>query len=124
MHSWFDPAARALKPGEGTAPVTGARILGGLVQCNVIAEEILNDDPRRLRAMLIESSIRRTRSADSQRFREALAALDLVVVIDVAMTETARNADYVLPAASQYEKWEATFFNLEFPPTPSTCARR
>jgi formate dehydrogenase len=31
------------------------------------------------------------------------------------MTETARHADYVLPAASQFEKWEATFFNLEFP---------
>ena len=38
-----------------------------------------------------------------------------MVVIDVAMTETARLADYVLPAPSQYEKWEATFFNFEFP---------
>jgi anaerobic selenocysteine-containing dehydrogenase len=47
--------------------------------------------------------------------REALAALELVVVIDVAMTETAQAAHYVLPAASQYEKHEATFFNLEFP---------
>jgi anaerobic selenocysteine-containing dehydrogenase len=31
------------------------------------------------------------------------------------MTETARLAHYVLPAASQFEKWEATGFNLEFP---------
>lgn len=31
------------------------------------------------------------------------------------MTETARQADYVLPASSQFEKAEATFFNLEFP---------
>jgi formate dehydrogenase len=31
------------------------------------------------------------------------------------MTETARLAHYVLPAASQFEKPEATFFNLEFP---------
>jgi anaerobic selenocysteine-containing dehydrogenase len=38
-----------------------------------------------------------------------------VVVIDVALTETARLADYVLPAASQFEKWEMTFFTLEFP---------
>jgi anaerobic selenocysteine-containing dehydrogenase len=37
------------------------------------------------------------------------------VVIDVALTETGRHADYVLPAASQFEKWECTFFNLEFP---------
>ena len=37
------------------------------------------------------------------------------MVIDVAMTETARLADYVLPAATQFEKPEATFFNFEFP---------
>jgi len=38
-----------------------------------------------------------------------------VVVIDVAFTETARLAHYVLPVASQFEKAEATFFNFEFP---------
>ena len=37
-----------------------------------------------------------------------------MVVIDVALTETARHAHYVLPAASQYEKPEATYFNFEF----------
>jgi anaerobic selenocysteine-containing dehydrogenase len=42
-------------------------------------------------------------------------ALEFSVVIDVAMTETARHADIVLPAASQFEKWEASFFNFEFP---------
>ena len=47
--------------------------------------------------------------------RAALDALEFVVVIDVAMTETALLADYVLPAASQFEKYEATFFNFEFP---------
>jgi anaerobic selenocysteine-containing dehydrogenase len=37
------------------------------------------------------------------------------VVVDVAMTETAQLAHYVLPAASQYEKTEFTLFNFEFP---------
>ena len=45
----------------------------------------------------------------------ALRSLDTLVVIDIAMTETARLADYILPAATQYEKAEATFFNFEFP---------
>ena len=38
-----------------------------------------------------------------------------MLVIDVFMTETARQADYVLPATTQFEKFEATFFNFEFP---------
>ncbi len=96
-------------------PVTGARILAGLVPCNAIPDEILTDHPDRFRAMIVESANPAHSLADSQRFREAFEALDLVVVIDVAMTETARQADYVLPAASQYEKAEATFFNFEFP---------
>jgi formate dehydrogenase len=114
LHSWMAPLAR-YDLVERRTPVTGAPIYGGLVPCNVIAEEILTDDPERFRAMLIESSNPAHSLADSKRFREALRALELVVVIDVAMTETARHADYVLPAASQFEKWEATFFNLEFP---------
>jgi anaerobic selenocysteine-containing dehydrogenase len=114
LHSWMVPLAR-YDNREFRTPVTGARILGGLVPCDVIAEEILTDHPARLRAMVIESSNPAHSLADSKRFRAALQALELVVVIDVALTETARHADYVLPAASQFEKWEATFFNLEFP---------
>ncbi|UDY36603.1 molybdopterin-dependent oxidoreductase [Dermatobacter hominis] len=97
------------------SPVVGAPIIGGLVPCNVIAEEILTDHPDRYRAMLVESANPLHSLADSPRMREALDELELVVVIDVAMTETAQRADYVLPASSQYEKAEATFFNFEFP---------
>jgi formate dehydrogenase len=98
-----------------TSPVGGHRIITGLIPANVIPDEILTDHPDRFRAMIVESSNPVHSLADSQRMREALAALELVVVIDVAMTETARAAHYVLPASSQYEKWEATFFTLEFP---------
>lgn len=100
---------------EKRSPVTGARIIGGLIPCNVIPEEILTDHPKRYRAMLIESGNPVHSLADSQRMREALSSLELLVVIDVAMTETARLATYVLPAPSQFEKYETTFFNLEFP---------
>ncbi|WP_428265331.1 molybdopterin-dependent oxidoreductase [Haliangium sp.] len=98
-----------------TSPVGGHPIITGLIPCNVIADEILTDHPDRFRAMVVESSNPAHSLADSQRMREALRALDFVVVIDVAMSETAREADYVLAASSQYEKWECTFFNLEFP---------
>jgi anaerobic selenocysteine-containing dehydrogenase len=97
------------------SPVAGARIITGLIPCNVIPEEILTDHPDRYRAMIIQSGNPIHSLADSQRMREAMRALEFSVVIDVAMTETARQADYVLPASSQFEKAEATFFNLEFP---------
>ncbi len=101
--------------GDAVTPVTGSRIISGLVPCNVIPEEILTDHPARFRALVVESGNPAHSLADSQRMREAIAALELVVVIDVAMTETARLADYVLPAPTQFEKFEATFFNFEFP---------
>ncbi|MBF6182049.1 molybdopterin-dependent oxidoreductase [Nocardia otitidiscaviarum] len=101
--------------GARRTPVTGARIIAGLVPCNSIAEEILTDHPDRFRAMWIDSVNPAHSLADSRTFRAALDALDLVVVVDVAFTETARHAHYVLPAASQFEKCEATFFNFEFP---------
>jgi anaerobic selenocysteine-containing dehydrogenase len=98
-----------------TSPVVGARIVGGLVPCNAIADEILTDHPKRYRAMLVEAANPAHSLADSKRMREALGALDTLVVIDVAMSETARLAHYVLPASSQFEKAEATFFNFDFP---------
>jgi anaerobic selenocysteine-containing dehydrogenase len=97
------------------SPVAGAKIITGLIPCNVIPEEILTDHPGRYRAMIIQSGNPVHSLADSQRMRAALRALEFSVVIDVAMTETACQADYVLPASSQFEKAEATFFNLEFP---------
>ncbi len=47
--------------GRAQSPVTGARIIGGLVPCNVIPEEILTDHPKRFRAMLVEAATPRTR---------------------------------------------------------------
>ncbi len=111
-----DPAQPSEKPKESPrSPVAGARIITGLVPCSVIPEEILTDHPDRYRAMIVESSNPAHSLPDSKRMKEALEALDFLVVIDVAMTETARLADYVLPTPTQYEKYEATFFNLEFP---------
>ena len=101
--------------GERLTPVTGSRIISGLMPCNVIPDEILTDHPDRFRALVVESGNPAHSLADSKRMREAIAALEFVVVIDVAMTETARLADYVLPATTQFEKYEATFFNFEFP---------
>src|SRR5690349_12403227 len=114
LHSSFGPLFRHTR-GVGRTPVTGAPIVGGLIPSNAVPQEMLTDHPDRFRAMIVESSNPAHSLADSAACREAFESLELMVVIDVAMTETARLAHYVLPAASQFEKPEATFFNLEFP---------
>lgn len=113
--SLLHPLSIGAPRGGKRSPVAEAKIITGLVPCNVIAEEILTDHPDRYRAMIVESSNPAHSLADSQRMRQALEALDCLVVVDIAMTETAQLADYVLPVPTQYEKWEATFFNLDFP---------
>ena len=96
-------------------PVTGAPIVSGLYPGAYLAEEILNDHPERPRAILFESSNPVHSLPESQKLREALRSLECSVAIDVAMTETALCCDYVLPAATNYEKWSATFFPRNFP---------
>ena len=107
-------ASKGLKNGQWKkSPVSGFKVVMGLIPCNAIPEEILTDHPKRFRAMFVESANPVHSLADSAKMRESMRALELSVVIDVAMSETAQQADYVLPASSQFEKAEATFFNLE-----------
>jgi anaerobic selenocysteine-containing dehydrogenase len=112
LHSSFAPLFSTV---SGRTPVTGAPIIAGLVPSNAVPEEILTDHPDRFRAMIVESGNPAHSLADSTACKKAFQTLELLVVVDVAMTETARLAHYVLPAASQFEKPEATFFNFEFP---------
>src|SRR6195952_3527597 len=112
LHSSFAPLFSTV---SGRTPVTGAPIIAGLIPANAVPEEILTDHPDRFRAMIVESGNPAHSLADSTACRKAFQSLELMVVVDVAMTETARLAHYVLPAASQFEKPEATFFNFEFP---------
>jgi anaerobic selenocysteine-containing dehydrogenase len=117
LHTTFSPTGLVGRNRESrrTTPVTGERIIGGMFPAAAIPDAVLTDDAGRFHGALIESSNPVHSLPDSPRMREAITALDFSVVIDVAMTETARCASYVLPAQTQYEKWECTFFNLEFP---------
>lgn len=95
--------------------VAGMPAISGIYPPNVLPGEIDSEHPRRIRALVVDSANPAVTGADSAAYERALRKLELLVVVDVAMTETARFAHYVLPASSQFEKWEATGFNLEFP---------
>jgi anaerobic selenocysteine-containing dehydrogenase len=113
LHTWLQPLFRGSE-GERSS-VTGQEIIGGLLPTNRFADEVLSDHPNRVRAVWVDSNNPANTAADTERFEHAFRALELSVVVDVAYTETAALADYVLPASAQYEKWEATLFTFEWP---------
>ena len=69
-------------------------------------EAILQDDPYPLRALIVTGANPASTNPNSTRVLEALKSLDLLVVRDLFMSETAAVADYVLPAASFLERTE------------------
>jgi anaerobic selenocysteine-containing dehydrogenase len=89
--------------------IPAIRALGneGMFSPTLVHEEILIDHPERIRAVIVEGSNPILSYSDASRWREAREQLDLLVVIDPAMTETARLADYVLPTPVGYEKWRS-----------------
>lgn len=113
LHSWLVPLW-GNSPNQKFAG-TNTEVIAGLLPPNVFPQAVLNDHPDRLRGVWIDSSNPANTAANTTEVEKALASLELCVVVDVALTETARLAHYVLPASSQYEKTEFTLFNFEFP---------
>jgi anaerobic selenocysteine-containing dehydrogenase len=65
--------------------------------------------PEKLKAFLVIGGNPLLSMPDSNAFKSAFEKLDLLVVHDLFMTETARAAHYVLPACSHLEKWGVAY---------------
>lgn len=85
--------------------VTNIPAIAGMFPPNVMPEEIANDRPDRLRAAFVLASNPLRSYADTTAYEEAFRRLDLLVVADISMTETAALAHYVLPCRTTYESW-------------------
>lgn len=94
---------------------TGYPPILGIYPPNVMPEEINNAHQERLRAVLVTQSNPLRSFADTTAYEEAFSKLDLLVTVDIAMTETAAMSHYVLPARSAYESWDTTYFQTTFP---------
>ncbi len=81
----------------------------------VMPEEIMSDHPERLRAVYVSGCNPLRAYPDTSAYEEAFSNLDLLVVSDFVMSETARCAHYVLPCRSYYESWDTTFFPSPWP---------
>jgi len=73
---------------------------------------ILSGKPYPLRAMLLTAANPAITNPNSLKVRKAFESLDLFVVRDLFMTETASLADYVLPAASFLERSEIHYHGI------------
>lgn len=94
---------------------TGFPAIMGVYPPNVMPEEILSDKPDRLRAVIVSGSNPLRSYADTSQYEQAFKKLDLLVTVEVSMSETAALSHYVLPAKSAYEKWDGSFFSWKYP---------
>ena len=65
--------------------------------------------PEKLKAFYVVGGNPLVSMPDSNAFREAFRKLDLLIVHDMVMTETAQEAHYILPACSHLEKWGVAY---------------
>ena len=85
---------------------------------NVMPEEIMSDHPDRLRTVIVTGANPLRSYADTSAYEEAFKQLDLLVTVEIAMTETATLSHYVLPALSAYESWDGNpYLGEGFPKT-------
>jgi len=97
-------------PNTWRTTITNIPAIQGIFPPNVMPEEIITDHPDRLRAVFAVGSNPLRSYADTTAYEEAFKKLDLLVTVEMVMSETAALSHYVLPAKSAYESWDSTMF--------------
>jgi len=95
----------ALPPGR----IRGAGAVVGEKPSGTLADEILTPGDGQLRAFFCFGGNPAATLPDRGKIAKAMAALDLLVVVDPFLNDTARLADYVLPPAIPYERPDMLF---------------
>lgn len=97
--------------------IRGISAMGGapMFSPTLVPEEILVDHPDRIRALIVEGANPVLSFSDANAWKQARERLDLLVVIEPTMTETAELADYVLPTTCGYESWQVAGFPKRSP---------
>ena len=93
------------------------QIFGG-PPASVFADDVLSDDPGRIRALIVVGGNPVISFPNTQKMEEALGRLDLLVSIDLYVSDTGAFAHYNLPAATNLEKNGYHFLTSNFEPYP------
>lgn len=110
------PSTDERDPKVWRMPVTGKFPVLGLYPEGAMPDEILGDNPDRIRFAISSLSNPARGYPDSSAMERALEKLELYVAIDYVETESTRLADYVLPGTSMLENnGDFTFFQMNYP---------
>ena len=94
---------------------TGFRRICAMMPTAAMAEEIDNDRDDRIRVMLVGNSNPVKSIVEQDATEKAFKKLDLLVVGEAQMTDTAKMADYVLPFTTTPEMYGFCSLNCNFP---------
>lgn len=109
----FDFAGYAKKNGmftrEARSRIGNFRELNGGFPGGIMADEILTPGRDQIKSLFVTGGNPLMTMANSARLRDALAQLELLVVTDIYLNETASLAHYVLPATSPLQRPDLPF---------------
>jgi anaerobic selenocysteine-containing dehydrogenase len=90
----------------------------GTLPASIMAEEITTPGPGQIRALFVSSGNPVLSVPNGPALEEAMQELDLMVAIDLYVTETSRHADYILPGTTFLERDDLPAAFLTFTLTP------
>ncbi|MEM7155487.1 MAG: molybdopterin-dependent oxidoreductase [Myxococcota bacterium] len=86
----------------------------GMLPGGILADEILEPGPERIRALLVLAGDPLRSIPGAGRTEQALKSLDFLACIDMFRSATGRHAQALLPAASWLERWDAALTTVPF----------
>lgn len=99
----------------------GLRGYGGEMPCVTLAQEIIEPGPEQVRCLISNGGNPVAAWPDQKRSLEAMEALELLVVIDHRMTQTAEFADYIIPPRLSLERADVPPFMDRWFRQPYAC---
>ncbi|MFD6061678.1 molybdopterin-containing oxidoreductase family protein [Rhodococcus wratislaviensis] len=111
------PPTRAYEHGFRSR-IGGVRAIRGELPSGILADEILEPGPDRVRALIVSGGNPAAALPDRGKALRAMRSLDLLVCVDPRMSDTARLAHYVIAPTTMYERADHTAIMEPFFPRP------
>ncbi|TBU95571.1 molybdopterin oxidoreductase family protein [Phytopseudomonas dryadis] len=91
--------------------VSGLPEYGGELPVSALAEEMLNEGPGQVRALISVAGNPVLSTPNGRQLEQALAGLDFMLSVDFYINETTRHADLILPptAPLEHDHYDTTF---------------